>query len=35
MRMDQDLLKDKDSNDSDNVTEALDNHGDNSICLLV
>ena len=28
MRMDQDLLKDKVSNDSDNVTEALDNHSD-------
>ena len=47
MQMDQDLLKkekNKDShnnnkndsnNNNDNVTEALNNHSDNSICLLV
>ena len=40
--MNQDLLKkdnnhnDKDnSNNNDNVTEVLNNHSDNSVCLLV
>ena len=42
--MDQDLLKKKDSNNNiedgnnnnnDKITEAFNNHSDNSICLLV
>ena len=37
MQMDQNLLKkgkNKDSNNNDDITEALNNRSDNSICLL-